>query len=86
VKHSHARKVTVSLDRMDNHIRLRVEDDGDGFRSSALKGSVGLGVASMRERVELANGKLSINSEPGKGTKVFAEVLIDRRGGLIYES
>jgi signal transduction histidine kinase len=53
---------------------LRVEDKGKGFRLSSLQSSNGLGVASMRERVELVNGRFNIVSKPGKGTQVVAEV------------
>ena len=81
VKHSRAQHVTVTLDRANRHIRLRVEDNGNGFQLSSLQGSAGLGVASMRERVQLANGKLSLSSLPGKGTLVVAEIPVGRGGG-----
>lgn len=73
-KHSKAKKAKVALEATHNGIRVRVEDKGDGFHLSDLPSSDGLGVASMRERVQLLNGEFSIVSAPGKGTRIKAEV------------
>ncbi len=80
VKHSQAQRATVTLDAANRHIRLRIADNGKGFLLSSLEAPTGLGVASMRERVQLANGKFSITSEPGKGTQVIADLPLDRGG------
>jgi len=80
VKHSQARRATVTLDAADRHLRLRIQDNGKGFPLSSLQASTGLGVASMRERVQLVNGKFSITSGPGKGTQVVADLPLDREG------
>jgi len=80
VKHSHAQRATVNLDAANRHIRLRIEDNGKGFLLSSIQSSTGLGVASMRERVQLVNGKFSITSGPGKGTQVVADLPLDREG------
>ena len=74
VKHAHVSQARVALDTNSKTIRVRLEDKGKGFALSALQASSGLGVASMRERVQLVNGKFTINSEPGKGTQVLAEI------------
>ena len=50
-----------------------VEDDGSGFETNAIR-SDGLGLVGMRERVGLVGGKLRIESTPGSGTTVRAEV------------
>jgi len=73
-KHSKAKKAKVILEATEGGIRLRVEDKGDGFHLESLDASDGLGVAGMRERIELVKGKFSITSEPGKGTRISAEV------------
>ena len=55
-------------------IRLIVSDSGIGFDwRSAINGR-GLGLISMRERLRLVNGELSIQSEHGRGTTVLASV------------
>ena len=74
VKHAQVRRAKVILDGGDKQIRLRLEDKGSGFPLPILQHSAGLGIASMRERVELVNGKFLVHSEPGKGTQVLAEI------------
>jgi two-component system sensor histidine kinase NreB len=60
----------VSIEGAADGIRLCVEDSGIGFSVSSLRGATGLGIVSMKERVQLANGEFSITSEPGKGTRI----------------
>jgi signal transduction histidine kinase len=69
VKHSHARRVDVHLASTPSHLILRVTDDGDGFDPLASR-SAGIGLVTMRERVELAGGRLRIDSAPARGTTV----------------
>jgi signal transduction histidine kinase len=74
IKHSDSRKLEVSLAVISNEIQMTVRDSGIGFDSEeALKGS-GLGLTSMRERLKLVDGKLSIESQRGAGTEVRASV------------
>ena len=54
-------------------LRVIVEDDGIGFDPAAVTHR-SLGLAGMRERLTLAGGVLSIDSRPGRGTRVIAEV------------
>jgi signal transduction histidine kinase len=69
-KHARAKRATVSIEGAADGIRLCVEDSGIGFSVSSLRGATGLGIVSMKERVQLANGEFSITSEPGKGTRI----------------
>jgi signal transduction histidine kinase len=73
-KHAKVKRATVSLEGTANSVRLTVEDRGTGFRVQATHAGHGLGLVGMRDRVQLANGKFSIASEPGKGTRVSVEV------------
>lgn len=70
-KHSNAANVEVALSQLIHTTILTISDDGDGF-DPALLGSkqVGLGLLTMRERAELADGKLFVISSPGKGTLI----------------
>jgi two-component system CheB/CheR fusion protein len=73
VKHAEAGRVDVILERRDGNVVLIVEDDGKGFDpSAAAEGDSGMGLLNMRERAALADGTLEIESEPGRGTTVFA--------------
>jgi two-component system, chemotaxis family, sensor kinase Cph1 len=71
VKHAQARTVSVVIRRRDGAVSAVIEDDGRGF---AGEGGDGLGLIGMRERAELANGRLTVESRPGAGTTLFLEV------------
>jgi signal transduction histidine kinase len=72
-KHSKATEAEVSLDYTPDDIRLSIADNGIGFDSSTQTRH-GLGLTGMKERAILVGAKLKIESKPGKGTKVIAEV------------
>jgi PAS domain S-box-containing protein len=79
-KHARADRVVVSVETTATSLRVEVEDDGRGFDSAMTReflrqGRVGL--ASMRERVELANGTFVIRSNPGRGTSIVATLPVD---------
>lgn len=79
-KHARADRVVVSVETTATSLRVEIEDDGRGFDSAMTReflrqGRVGL--ASMRERVELANGTFVIRSTPGRGTSIVATLPVD---------
>jgi signal transduction histidine kinase len=76
-RHSGARTVSVSLRAMDGGLLLAVRDDGAGFDPENTARRRHLGLASMRERVMLANGTLDIESAPGEGTAITAWVPVN---------
>jgi signal transduction histidine kinase len=73
VKHAGATRVSVLLQRQQGHALAVVEDDGSGFDPSRAREDA-LGLAGMRERLALAGGRLRIESAPGAGTTLVAEV------------
>ena len=73
VKHSQASRISILLTQRDGVAVAVVEDNGDGFETGAVRGD-GLGLVGMRERVGLVGGKIRIESTPGSGTTVRAEV------------
>lgn len=74
IKHSGCRQFQVSLIGGSSEIELTVRDSGIGFDpEEAMKGR-GLGLSSMRERLKLASGSLSIDSQPQRGTTIHAHV------------
>jgi signal transduction histidine kinase/ligand-binding sensor domain-containing protein len=73
-KHSRAREVEVRLTRINGRVCLYVKDDGAGFVPDRAGESGGLGLINMRERVRPLSGTLELESEPGRGTTVRAEV------------
>jgi PAS domain S-box-containing protein len=79
-KHADAVSLLVSVDADETSIRIEVQDDGAGFESDKAReflkmGRVGL--ASMRERVELASGTFIVRSSPGRGTHIMATLPIE---------
>ena len=73
LKHSGVRQVAVQLRGTAERIDLVVRDGGVGFDQAAVR-SAGLGLTSMRERMKLVNGELSIESQFERGTTIRARV------------
>ncbi len=76
-RHAHATRVGLSIIRIPGAIRMEIRDNGKAFHvGSALlaKNPRRLGLIGMKERVEMVGGRLTIESAPGKGTTVRADV------------
>jgi signal transduction histidine kinase len=84
VKHAGATRVELELDLVPNGVRLKVQDNGRGFRPDGqrafdpLRGGLGLG--GMRERAALIGGTVTIRSSEGHGTEVVAELPLTAPG------
>jgi len=79
IKYAEASKISVLLDKTQDQIVLRVQDDGVGFDISELQrkdSESGSGFFNMYERTEYVSGQLEIDSAPGQGTKVELHVPI----------
>jgi len=74
VKHSGATAAVVELASEGNRLVLCVSDSGNGFDVSTVDRRAGLGLISMRERLRLIRGQLSIQSMPQAGTRIRVEV------------
>ena len=61
---------SMALERVGGGIQLSVVDSGDGFHADVDRSSWGLGLVSMEERARVVDGKLDVESTPGKGTSV----------------
>jgi len=71
-RHAEARRISILVTRKARAAVVVVEDDGSGFDSAAA--TLGLGIAGMRERVSLLGGRLRVESSPGRGTTIAAEI------------
>ncbi|MGK2933264.1 MAG: sensor histidine kinase [Solirubrobacterales bacterium] len=69
IKHSDAIRTSVSITEDAGQVTVIVEDDGKGFSPLAANGGR-FGLSGMRERVDLVDGTMEIDSSPGKGTCV----------------
>jgi len=70
LKHSRAHAVRILLRFGEEEARLEISDDGVGFEFDQAQSSGGIGMRSMRERVERIGGGLTVDSAPGRGTCV----------------
>jgi signal transduction histidine kinase len=73
VKHARARSVSILLMRKHASVSAVIEDDGLGFEPAEARED-GLGLVGMRERLELIDGRFEVESSPGAGTTIVAEV------------
>ncbi len=73
-RHAHATQVGVVLACRDGLVTVQVEDDGNGQPAAGSDAREQLGILGMRERAALLGGKVSIESNPGRGTTVYVEI------------
>lgn len=83
VKHSGARHFKVELSGNSGEIHLTVRDEGTGFDQLDAVKRHGLGLISMRERVQMVNGQLSIKSQPGQGTIIKVRIPLVRAEAVV---
>ncbi|TGE06557.1 sensor histidine kinase [Hymenobacter fodinae] len=74
MKHARAAEVFIYLEKEDDHLLLSVEDDGVGFDTEQTREVKGMGLSSIRSRVELLNGQFQLRSRPGHGTMVTIQL------------
>lgn len=75
-KHADAKSVSLELAVIGEEIVLSIKDDGKGFDSGTIRRD-GLGLISMRERMNLVSGTFAVRSAPGLGTTIEARVPVD---------
>ncbi|MBI3965991.1 MAG: GAF domain-containing sensor histidine kinase [Chloroflexi bacterium] len=79
-KHSGASEARVRLELVEGPgtgLRAIVSDNGRGFDPTRLPGGAHFGLATMRERADAVRGSLRVESEPGAGTRVIAELPLE---------
>lgn len=81
LKHAQAADMWVSVREEDEHIILRLRDNGRGFDADAPGPEGHFGMSMMRERAQVGGGTLAVHSRPGEGTLItvqFPTVLLQR--------
>jgi signal transduction histidine kinase len=73
-RHADATSVSIFLEKRGDMMRAIVEDDGIGFDPAIQSGERHLGLLGMRERAELLNGNLIIESTHERGTSIYIEI------------
>jgi len=78
VKHADASAVSLSVQRHDGHVVVRLEDDGRGFDYAGLMNDPklprGLGLSGLAERARIMGGTFHCESAPGAGTRLMIEI------------
>ena len=74
VRHADARHVSVVVTRKNASVSVVIEDDGKGFEPERAAEGGGVGLLGMRERVQLLDGTLSVESSPGAGTTLVLDL------------
>jgi signal transduction histidine kinase len=74
IKHARATEIQLQLARHDDYISILIEDNGIGFNASKLPQKQGMGLASIKKRVEVKGGSFHIDSTPGHGTTVGIDI------------
>jgi len=76
-RHAHATQVRISISEISGAIRMEINDNGKSFnvgKTLAASSNKRLGLVGMKERVEMVGGSLAIQSSPGDGTTVRADI------------
>lgn len=77
IKHAEATLIRITLQYDTDLLRVEVADNGKGFSEPAAGAPApvkGLGMKTTRERLQMINGRLAINSNPGTGTTAIIEI------------
>jgi signal transduction histidine kinase len=83
-RHAQASVVDVSIDKLPNGICMKIKDDGRSFQVDRVlraKKNKRLGLLGMRERVEMVGGNFHVESLPGKGTTICAQIPVTNGKG-----
>ena len=84
-RHAHASQVDVSIRKLPRAVGLTIQDNGRSFQVERVlrpKRNKRLGLLGMRERVEMVGGSLRIESAPGQGTTIHAEIPFTNNNGV----
>jgi signal transduction histidine kinase len=76
-RHAHASRVEVSIQKQGDGICMKISDNGKSFEVERVlnaRGRKRLGLLGMRERVEMVGGHFGIESAPGRGTTIIAQI------------
>lgn len=74
IRHSQAKNATIQLIKNDDNITLIVEDDGVGFDINTIV--EGMGLHNIKSRVDVFNGKFTIDTQPNRGSTFIIEIPI----------
>ncbi|MGJ8683504.1 MAG: ATP-binding protein [Nonlabens sp.] len=74
LKHAAATTIDISIDKKKDNVVMEIRDNGTGFKVTEKEGNNSLGLKTLKERIRILNGLLSIESEPNKGSFITATI------------
>lgn len=74
LKHAQANELTITMEYDQNNLIITTKDDGIGFFLNEVNQKTGLGLTSLKNRIEMISGNLKINSSSGNGTEYIIKV------------
>lgn len=78
LKHASATRVSLEINYQPHQISLIIQDNGVGFHSDLIEQDASqnahFGLVGMKERIELIEGRMDIDSNPGTGTKIIIDI------------
>lgn len=74
IKHSEAKKTTISLVEKNNQLVIRIHDNGKGFIIKKTKETEGFGLNRIRARIKKFKGSFTLNSKPNEGTTIKIKI------------
>jgi signal transduction histidine kinase len=83
-RHAQASRVEVSIQKLTDGICMKVKDNGKSFQVERVlnaKGRKRLGLLGMRERLEMVGGCFNVESVPGQGTTISAQIPLGKLAG-----
>jgi signal transduction histidine kinase len=86
LKYSGENRVQVHLQCDPSGIEVEVRDQGVGFDAASVRNRCGLGLISMRERIQLLNGTIHIDSKPNAGTRIYVWVPLASDPNVLFSA
>lgn len=74
IKHANATEVSIDITRGEDFLSILVEDNGVGFDTAVLNDNKGMGLYRTRKKIENMQGKLTIDSNPNRGTTLIIDI------------
>ncbi len=76
IKHANANNATINISQYENNLNIIIEDDGVGFNIKTVDLKNGMGISSIKTRIEHLNGSFNIDSTINKGSSVIIDIPI----------
>ena len=83
-RHAKASRVEIDIHKLPGWICMKIKDDGKSFQVERVllaRGGNRLGLLGMRERLEMVGGRFDVESVPGKGTTIIAQIPLGKGAG-----